>query len=52
MIYKARLIKECMFAGTKAYWRDDKAKDPLFTWVKKDEALRHPTYKSFTHRRR
>ena len=34
------------FAGTKAYWRDDKAKDPLFTWVK-DEALRRPTYKSF-----
>ena len=32
--------------GTKAYWRDDKAKDPLFTWVK-DEALRCPTYRSF-----
>ena len=32
--------------STKAYWRDDKAKDPLFTWVK-DEALRRPTYKSF-----
>ena len=36
----------CCIAGTKAYWRDDKAKDPLFTWVK-DEALRRPTYKSF-----
>ena len=32
--------------GTKAYWGDDKAKDPLFTWVK-DEALCRPTYKSF-----
>ena len=35
-----------VFPGTKSYWRDDKAKDPLFTWVK-DEALRRPTYKSF-----
>ena len=33
-------------AGTKTYWRDDKAKDPLFTWVK-DEVLRRPTFSRF-----
>ncbi len=35
-----------MAAGTKSYWRDDKAKDPLFTYVK-DEVLRRPTFKTF-----
>lgn len=32
--------------GTKAYWRGDKARDPLFTYVK-DEVLSRPTYKTF-----
>ncbi len=35
-----------MATGTKSYWRDDKAKDPLFTFVK-EEVLRRPTFKSF-----
>lgn len=35
-----------MSEGTKTYWRDDKAKDPLFTYVK-EEVLRRPTYRSF-----
>lgn len=33
-------------AGTKSYWRDDKAKDPLFTYVK-DEVLKRPTIRAF-----
>ena len=32
--------------GTRTSWREDKAKDPLFTWVS-EEALKRPTYKSF-----
>lgn len=32
--------------GTRTSWREDKAKDPLFTWVS-EEALKRPTYRSF-----
>lgn len=32
--------------GTKTHWRDDKAKDPLFSWVAA-EVLQRPTIKSF-----
>lgn len=32
--------------GKKPFWKDDKAEDPLFSFVDK-EALRRPTYKAF-----
>ena len=33
-------------AGTRSRWRDDKAKDPLFTFVQ-PEVLQRPTIKKF-----
>lgn len=32
--------------GTKAYWRGDKAEDPLFSWVR-DDVLKRPTFQRF-----
>lgn len=32
--------------GLKSYWREDKAKEPLFSWVR-DEVLRRPTFRTF-----
>ncbi len=34
------------WSGTKSYWRGDKAREPLFTYVK-EEVLRRPTFSSF-----
>ena len=31
-------------SGKKAYWREDKAEDPLFVFVK-DDVFRRPTFK-------
>ena len=35
-----------LFAGTRSRWREDKAKDPLFTFVR-PEVLQRPTIKNF-----
>jgi poly(U)-specific endoribonuclease len=32
--------------GTKGYWREDKAKDPLFSYMN-EKILQKPTFKSF-----
>ena len=40
------ILAHTLYIGTKTYWRDDKAKDPLFSFVSK-EALGRLTFKSF-----
>ena len=39
-------VKNLTCTGTKSYWRDDKAREPLFSWVTND-VLQRPTFKSF-----
>ena len=43
---RLRCIHTHIPPGTRTSWREDKAKDPLFTWVS-EEALKRPTYRSF-----